>query len=294
MEVHHRARRAGQSKYGLSRTFKVLLDLMVVKFLASLRDQADLRLRRVRVRSASGSPPPPSSGRSTTSSPASRTSSRRRCRSSTVMFALVGALSLLMGLLAELVIRTYYESQNKRPYLVAEELNRPPPALPRAAGNLDVRHLRRRRFGKAARRRGRPPRRAVPRASRPRRGRVLRRGTGRARASPPVDPRSLDRRPADDPRRRHADLQRRGLRLRAAARRAAREGPSLHHPQRHRGGAARLSAMGRGVRRARPRHVRARDLGLARAQAGAGARSPGQEAALLLRRRPALRLRLAS
>jgi hypothetical protein len=40
-----------------------------------------------------------------------------------VMFTLVGALSLLMGLLAELVIRTYYESQGKRPYLVADELN---------------------------------------------------------------------------------------------------------------------------------------------------------------------------
>ncbi len=50
------------------------------------------------------------------------------------MFMLVGALSLLMGLLAELVIRTYYESQDKRPWLIAEELNRPedPPALPRA------------------------------------------------------------------------------------------------------------------------------------------------------------------
>ena len=47
---------------------------------------------------------------------------------------LVGMLSLLMGLLAELVIRTYYESQNKRPYLVAEELNRPSSSvqLPRA------------------------------------------------------------------------------------------------------------------------------------------------------------------
>jgi hypothetical protein len=39
-----------------------------------------------------------------------------------------------MGRLAELVIRTYYESQNKRPYLIAEELNRPAaPALPRKA-----------------------------------------------------------------------------------------------------------------------------------------------------------------
>src|SRR5438094_2060292 len=35
MVVNHRARRAGRSKYGLSRTFKVVLVLMVVKFLAS-------------------------------------------------------------------------------------------------------------------------------------------------------------------------------------------------------------------------------------------------------------------
>ena len=49
-----------------------------------------------------------------------------------VLFALVGVLSILMGLLAELVIRTYYESQNKRPYLVAERIN---PASPEGLGN---------------------------------------------------------------------------------------------------------------------------------------------------------------
>jgi hypothetical protein len=42
-----------------------------------------------------------------------------------VLFALVGVLSLLMGLLAELLVRIYYESQGKRPYAIAEELNRP-------------------------------------------------------------------------------------------------------------------------------------------------------------------------
>ena len=42
-----------------------------------------------------------------------------------VLFALVGILSLLMGLLAELLVRTYYESQGKRPYSIAEELNHP-------------------------------------------------------------------------------------------------------------------------------------------------------------------------
>jgi glycosyltransferase involved in cell wall biosynthesis len=132
MVVNHRARKAGVSKYGFSRTFKVLLDLLVVKFLASyatkpiyvfggfgllswlcalgaflwavyykvagLKDFVETPLPLV-----------------------------------TVMFTLIGALSLLMGLLAELVIRTYYESQNKRPYLIAEELNQPVAQLPRAA-----------------------------------------------------------------------------------------------------------------------------------------------------------------
>jgi dolichol-phosphate mannosyltransferase len=42
-----------------------------------------------------------------------------------VLFSLGGIFGVLMGLLAELVVRTYYESQGKRPFVVAEELNRP-------------------------------------------------------------------------------------------------------------------------------------------------------------------------
>ncbi|MGZ6124758.1 MAG: glycosyltransferase family 2 protein, partial [Myxococcales bacterium] len=124
MVVNHRARRAGRSKYGLSRTFKVVLDLMVVKFLASYATKpiyvfggfglvsfacavaaflAALYYKLMGLKDFVQTPLP----------------------LVTVMFTLVGALSLLMGLLAELVVRTYYESQNKRPYLVAEELNRP-------------------------------------------------------------------------------------------------------------------------------------------------------------------------
>jgi dolichol-phosphate mannosyltransferase len=36
---------------------------------------------------------------------------------------LVGFLSILMGLIAEISIRTYYESQGKRPYLIASVTN---------------------------------------------------------------------------------------------------------------------------------------------------------------------------
>jgi len=134
MVVNHRARRAGRSKYGLSRTFKVVLDLMVVKFLASFATKPiyvfggfgllsfacaigtflwALYYKLAGLKDFVETPLP----------------------LVTVMLTLVGALSLMMGLLAELVIRTYYESQDKRPYLIAEELNRPEKPLPRAVGH---------------------------------------------------------------------------------------------------------------------------------------------------------------
>jgi hypothetical protein len=131
--VNHRARHAGSSKYGLSRTFKVLLDLMVVKFLASYATKpiyvfggfgllsfacaalAFLWAVYYKVRGLKDFVQTP-------------------LPLVTVMLTLVGVLSLLMGLLAELVIRTYYESQGKRPYLIAEELNPPAQQLPRAVG----------------------------------------------------------------------------------------------------------------------------------------------------------------
>ena len=120
--VNHRARRAGTSKYGLNRTLKVLLDLLVVKFLASYATKPIYVFGGFAFLSwlcAAG---------------AAGWAVYFKLRGLkdfvqtplpllAVMFTLVGALSLLMGLLAELVIRTYYESQGKRPYLVAEELN---------------------------------------------------------------------------------------------------------------------------------------------------------------------------
>ena len=38
-----------------------------------------------------------------------------------VMFFLVGCLSMLLGLVAELTVRTYYESQGKRTYALAPD-----------------------------------------------------------------------------------------------------------------------------------------------------------------------------
>ena len=39
------------------------------------------------------------------------------------LLALVGLLCILMGLLAELQTRTYYEAQGKQPYVVARKRN---------------------------------------------------------------------------------------------------------------------------------------------------------------------------
>lgn len=124
--VNHRARRAGTSKYGFGRIGKVILDLMVVKFLSSFTTKpiyvfggaglislalsfvaffAAIVLKLFGVRDFVSTPLPLLG----------------------VMFAVAGMLALLMGLLAELIVRTYYESQGKRPYLVAEVLNTPEP-----------------------------------------------------------------------------------------------------------------------------------------------------------------------
>ncbi len=134
MVVNHRARRAGRSKYGLSRTFKVVLDLMVVKFLASFATKpvyvfggfgllsfacaAAAFLWAVYYKVAGL--------KDFVETPLPLV---------TVLFTLVGALSLLMGLLAELVVRTYYESQNKRPYLIAGRSSGRGGRAPRCAGH---------------------------------------------------------------------------------------------------------------------------------------------------------------
>ena len=40
-----------------------------------------------------------------------------------LMTFMMGAMSILMGFLAELVVRTYYESQKKAPYAIKTALN---------------------------------------------------------------------------------------------------------------------------------------------------------------------------
>ncbi|HUK65378.1 MAG TPA: glycosyltransferase family 2 protein [Anaeromyxobacteraceae bacterium] len=127
--VNHRPRRSGRSKYGLGRTLKVLLDLLVVKFLASYLT------RPIYLFGGAGLSAFLCALVALALALFYKLTGRKDLVATplpllAVAFALAGVVCLLMGLLAELVIRTYYESQGKRPYLIAEEV----PAAERAAG----------------------------------------------------------------------------------------------------------------------------------------------------------------
>jgi glycosyltransferase involved in cell wall biosynthesis len=123
LPVRHHARKFGKTKYGLNRTIKVILDLFTVKFLisyaakpiylfggtgaifmlASTAMLSFLFIRKLLYRTSV-------------------------VQSSFfligVMLMILGVQSILMGLIAELLVRTYHESQQKPTYTVRKVLNR--------------------------------------------------------------------------------------------------------------------------------------------------------------------------
>src|SRR5689334_3752797 len=122
--VEHHARTMGKSKYGLSRTLKVVFDLMTIKFMASYQTKpiyvfGSFGMLAFAISLLGGlyavflkifhradfvqTPLP------------------ILC---IVMFA-VGVQFMLMGLLAEMLVRTYHESQAKAIYSVRERLGFP-------------------------------------------------------------------------------------------------------------------------------------------------------------------------
>ncbi|MBN2547554.1 MAG: glycosyltransferase family 2 protein [Anaerolineales bacterium] len=120
--VRHHPRRFGKTKYGLTRTIKVVLDLFTVKFLLSYANKPIylfggtgiflillsfltllfLMIRRLWV------------GIPVTTSPFFQMSS---------MFLILGFQSILMGLIAEMLVRTYHESQSKPTYTIRKVIN---------------------------------------------------------------------------------------------------------------------------------------------------------------------------
>ncbi|MFT5195514.1 MAG: glycosyltransferase involved in cell wall biosynthesis [Cellvibrionaceae bacterium] len=125
--VNHRPRVAGVSKYGISRTFRVLLDLVTVLFLRSYADRpmhflgwigifsgggglgilSILGLRKLYLGFAEG----------WDAFYAYQIGSRPLFLLG-ILLIILGVQFLVTGLVAELVVRTYYESQNKTVYKV--------------------------------------------------------------------------------------------------------------------------------------------------------------------------------
>ena len=126
--VNHRPRTAGVSKYGLSRVFKVLLDLLVVKFLTRYFNRpmhffggsgivslglgivalaTSVILKLAGIRHFVDTPLPVIGA----------------------LFVILGVQFILSGLLAEVLMRTYYERGNARPYRIRETINLDPLTL---------------------------------------------------------------------------------------------------------------------------------------------------------------------
>ena len=122
VDVKHHPRRYGKTSYGMERTLKVVLDLFTVKFLISYSQKPlylfgglglflllggigillFLLIRRLGL------------GISPFSSPLFPTS---------IMIVVMGFQSILMGLIAELLVRTYHEAQDKPTYTIREIIN---------------------------------------------------------------------------------------------------------------------------------------------------------------------------
>jgi len=119
--VRHFLRGSGASKYGMSRVFKVILDLMVVKFLLSYSQKpiyvfGGMGLLMILGGFFSGGLAiylKLFNGISFILTPLPLL-----C----VLLFMLGFLSILMGFLAEILTRTYYESQGKPTYQIKETI----------------------------------------------------------------------------------------------------------------------------------------------------------------------------
>ncbi len=120
--VSHHPRAHGRSKYGVDRVVKVLLDLIVVQFLARYASRPIYLFGGCGLAALAGA------------FAAGVWAVYLKYFESTsfiqtplpllvVLLTLTGGISILMGLLAEIIMRTYYESQGKAVYLVRSTSN---------------------------------------------------------------------------------------------------------------------------------------------------------------------------
>ena len=126
MVVNHRPRTAGAAKYGLARTWKVLLDLITVNFLGSFSTKPIYVFGGLGLVSALGA-----IALGLTVLYQKYLSVHHTDMSGNPLLVLTAVLVIatiqfiLMGLLAELLVRTYHESQNRPTYVIKEILESP-------------------------------------------------------------------------------------------------------------------------------------------------------------------------
>lgn len=120
--VNQRKRIHGRSNYGMGRIFKVLLDLIVIKFLDRYMNRPmhffggigfislglgivagllSIFLKLAHSRDFVETPLPTFSA----------------------LLLIIGVQLIVMGIIAEILMRTYYESQNKKPYIIKDKIN---------------------------------------------------------------------------------------------------------------------------------------------------------------------------
>jgi glycosyltransferase involved in cell wall biosynthesis len=120
IEVNHRARKSGKSKYGLTRIFKVILDLFTVKFMGDYLSKpiyffGGIGFILLLLSSFSA---------------AFTLYKKFYCDIFVkdqplflvaILMAIIGIQFVVLGLLAEINIRTYYKTNQKPPYFIKEQ-----------------------------------------------------------------------------------------------------------------------------------------------------------------------------
>ncbi len=123
LPVGHRARATGRSKYGLIRAFKVTLDLITVKFMGDFLSKPIYLFGGL------------SFGLCCASALMAAFTLYRKFYGHifvkdqplflvAIFFALIGVQFAFMGLMAEILVRTYYRSSRKTPYVIKERPGR--------------------------------------------------------------------------------------------------------------------------------------------------------------------------
>jgi glycosyltransferase involved in cell wall biosynthesis len=133
LAVNHRPRTSGSTKYGLGRTFNVVLDLILIRFYQRYAQRPMHFFGRLGLAAIGLSVlcffamlyfkylfPWPFPVDPKHWPPKSFVETPLPILA--VMFFLAGVLSILLGLMADLVMRTYYESQQKTTYLIRNPL----------------------------------------------------------------------------------------------------------------------------------------------------------------------------